>query len=229
MECDPKVAVNFPLGIHFSLPRGTVDVFEVSDFFDGPAVRLKGFRQKAADSAQVQGWRCRYEGVMRLYPHAHPTRERGSILLLVFLIIALLAAAAMSSLDQTSSIVNEVRDVRQVTQAGLLAESGLNYGYALLSLDQDWPGTGVNNVVLAFEQAFSVTAGAANPGSGNGRYVIVSEGITSDGLSRLRAELDLMPGVPASNELALLFLGGEFQMLDSTILGDLLITDKAMS
>jgi len=164
---------------------------------------------------------------MRLHPHAHSTRERGSILLLVFLIISLLAAAAMSSLDQTDSIVNEMRDVKQVTQTGLLAESGLNYGYARLSLDQDWPGTGVNNVVLAFDQAFSVTAGAANPGSGNGRYIIVSEGITPSGKSRLRAELDLMPGVPASNELALLFLGGEFQMWDSTILGDLLITDKA--
>jgi len=164
---------------------------------------------------------------MRLFLSAHGALERGSVLLLGFVIVSLLAAVAMSSHQQTTSLIHQLRDTKEATQATLLAESGLALSYARLAKDQDWTGTGASPIAMATGQSFSVTAKAAHPAFDNSvEAVVYADGFTANGRSRYKANLHIVPGVNRGNSLALLFFGHSLDLLNSTVGGDILIADQ---
>jgi len=153
------------------------------------------------------------------------TSERGSVLILVILVTSLLAAAALSSLNQVSSLADSTRNEASTLGHELVAESAIDFARTRLSRDTSWIGTNGIPVELGNGMSFEILAGELNPGSGDDIYSLVTTGRSEAGRMELEVEVQIEAGVVPEANLALVFLGDDIDILDSTIFGDILITD----
>ncbi|MDA0666933.1 MAG: hypothetical protein O3A95_04095 [Planctomycetota bacterium] len=155
----------------------------------------------------------------------HSNSERGSVLLLVILVTSLLAAAVLSSLNQVSSMADSARNEASTLEHELVAESAIDYARTRLSRDVSWIGTNGTPVDLGNGVSFEILAGEVNPGSRDGLLNLVTTGLSEAGRMELEVEVQVEAGVVPGADLALVFLGDTIDILDSTIFGDILITD----
>ena len=153
----------------------------------------------------------------------HP--KRGSVLLLVILVTSLLAAAVLSSLAQVSAVTDSTRDVASTLEHELVAESAIAFARTQLSRDAGWMGTNGAPVALGDGVSFEILAGESNPGTGDHLYTMIATGQSEDGRMELEAEVQVEAGIVPGADLALVFLGDDIDLLDSTIFGSILITD----
>ena len=78
---------------------------------------------------------------------------------------------------------------------------------------------------LASGASFEISAIERNPGSWDGIFDLVASGQSEVGKHQLAAEVQVEAGIIPDADLALVFLGDQIDLLDSTIFGDILITD----
>lgn len=145
--------------------------------------------------------------------------------MIVILICGLLAAASLSSLSRNEVVMEEARDFKDSMQNEAMAESAIAYARNQLAVDLDWPGTEGVPVELAPGTTFEVSAVERNPGSWDGVFDLVASGLSEEGKHQLSAEVQVEAGVVPDADLALVFLGDQIDLLDSSIFGDILITD----
>lgn len=153
-----------------------------------------------------------------------PNSQRGSILLLVMFILSLLAAAAISSTASLDARVDDARSQTDNTRNQLMAESVMDFAASRLMENANYIGTGQQSLSLG---GSTVTISAApTPGTVDGNpFSVIAKSASAQGKARLQADLTVQSGISADADLALIFLGDEFHLLDSTVLGDTLIAD----
>ncbi len=151
----------------------------------------------------------------------HPSRQRGSIILLALLFTGLMATLAASFGNSTTLQRSVSRDAASGLHAEFAAESGLAYAQRQLSLDPEWQGTGPNGVGMSDGTHFTVTRT-----SGKSGVHILIDGQSTDGLSQLEAELEVNPGGSGTDDKAFVSYGEETELEHCHINGDALLTDE---
>lgn len=146
--------------------------------------------------------------------------------MIVVLVCGLIAAAALSSVGTQETAMQEARDFKDTMQNEALAESAIAYARRQLATNLDWSGTDGVPVSLAPDVSFEVQATERNPGSWDGIFDLVASGQSEEGLHQLAAEVQVEAGVLPDADLALVFLGDQIDLHESTIFGDILITDS---
>lgn len=71
-------------------------------------------------------------------------RQRGSVLLLVVMLMSVLFAVSVSMTTSTQDQIEIQVDGSDALKASLAAESGLEYAQRRLLLDPSWTGSGLN-------------------------------------------------------------------------------------
>lgn len=150
--------------------------------------------------------------------------QQGSILLLVMFTLSLLVAAALSSTQSLDARMDDARSQSDNTRNQLLAESMVDFAASQLKDNANYIGTGEQSLSVG-ASTITITA-APTPGTPDGNpYSVIAEATSGVGKAQMQADLTVQSGVSADADLALIFLGDEFHMLDSTVLGDTLIAD----
>jgi hypothetical protein len=152
------------------------------------------------------------------------SKQQGSILLVVMFVLSLLATVAISGASTQEAVVEDARSQRDNTLNQMMAESVVDYAARRLMTDAEYAGTGQTPLMLAGREV-SITA-TPTPGSPDGNpFSVVAEAFDGEGMARMQADLTVQAGVDADAEMAMIFLGNEFHVEDSTIFGDTLIAD----
>lgn len=154
-------------------------------------------------------------------------REQGSLLLLVLVIISLLVAVVLSFHRSNDALIDVLRDDQQIVGAAFTAESGLEFAASQLLQDLAWRGDLSQAQLLLSGGSFLVAAEPWSPTDPADGFRILSIGSSGDGECRLEARAEYLAGLPPGHETALVHLGGSLDLLDSVVLGDVLIADRA--
>lgn len=150
--------------------------------------------------------------------------QRGSILLLVMFTLSLLVAAALSSTQSLDARMDDARGQADNTRNQLLAESMVDFAASQLKDNVNYVGTGEQSLSVG-GSTVTITA-APTPGTPDGNpYSVIAEAASGEGKAKMQADLTVHSGIGADADLAMIFLGDEFHLLDSTVLGDTLIAD----
>ena len=148
-------------------------------------------------------------------------RQGGSILLIVLVTMTTLSLFALAATDNTRTLVDASTLERRAMRADAAADSALAYVDQQLALNEDWSGTGAW-IDLGEQGTFRATRIAT--GVPAERHYLIDARV-GEATVKLRAEFHVDRYVAPVLEHALATLGGDLNMMNVNLTGDLLAVD----
>jgi hypothetical protein len=150
-----------------------------------------------------------------------PGRQRGSILLIVLVTMSALSLFAFAATGNTRSLVETSSLERREMRVEALGDSAVAYVDQQLARDENWGGTGAW-IDLGEQGTFRATPlPSVDP---KNRHFLIDARIR-EAVVKLRAEFHVDRYVAPVIEHALATLGGDLNMMNVQITGDLLAVD----